>query len=64
MPVTEFEGEKTRLTKLTPALEKYSQHDRPEEENEEDQADFLIFDIDLDCGVQQVGPREGIDLWN
>ena len=67
MPMMEVEVEVERKqdkTKLTPPLEKYSQYDRPEEENEEDEADFLIFDVNLDCGIQQVSPREGIDLWN
>ena len=58
------EVEERRHEKLTPALEEYSQYDRPQEENEEDEEDFLIFDINLDSGVQQVGPREGSDLWN
>ena len=57
-------GGEIRDYKLTPALEKYSQYDRPQEENEEDEEDFLIFDINLDRGVQQVSPREGSDLWN
>ena len=67
MPMMEVEVEVERKqdkTKLTPPLEKYSQYHSPEEENEEDEADFLIFDVNLDCGIQQVSPREGIDLWN
>ena len=63
MPMMEVEVERKQdKTKLTPTLEKYSQDHSPEEENEEDEADFLIFDINLDCGIQQVSPREGIDL--
>ena len=61
--MTEVEVElERRHEKLTPALEEYSQDDRPEEENEEDKKDFLIFNINLDSWVQQVGPREGSDL--
>ena len=49
----EFEVELGRWEdNLTPALEEYSQHDRPQEENEEDEEDFLIFDINLGRGIQ------------
>ena len=61
----EFEVELGRWEdNLAPALEEYSQHDRPQEENEEHEEDFLIFDLNLDRGVQQVSPGEGRDLWN
>ena len=62
MEVEVEEEVERRHEKLTPALEEYSQHDGPQEENEEDEEDFLIFDINLDCGVQQMSPREGSNL--